>query len=60
MKVCITAILTWLTALPSLLHFVSGEQPIDCLRGPMETGRSVMAALKHRHQGDPVSNRFSF
>ncbi|XP_064165110.1 complement component 7b [Anguilla rostrata] len=34
MKVCITAILTWLTALPSLLHFVSGEQPINCLWGP--------------------------
>ncbi|KAJ8260744.1 hypothetical protein COCON_G00164670 [Conger conger] len=34
MKVWFSAFLTWLTAPPTLLHFVSGQQPVDCTWGP--------------------------
>ncbi|KAJ8286751.1 hypothetical protein GJAV_G00042860 [Gymnothorax javanicus] len=34
MKVYFGVILSWLTAAPSLLYFVCGEQPINCLWGP--------------------------
>ncbi|KAJ8347017.1 hypothetical protein SKAU_G00284180 [Synaphobranchus kaupii] len=54
MKVWFTAILSWLTATPSLLLFVSGELPIDCHWGPYGDWSECDGCTKTQTRTRPV------